>query len=74
MTGNLCIKLNSFEKDTMQFIIDKAIQYPGKNPICFYLIDKNKMIIPKQQISISVSKDFYNEIKKEIPESSIGII
>lgn len=74
MTGKLCIKLNSSERNTMQFIIDKAIQYPGKNLVCFYLIDKNKMIIPKQQISTSISKNFYNELKNQIPESSIGII
>ncbi len=76
MTANmkLCIKTTSAHASVSGGLMQICSKYRGNTPVCYYLTDLKKMIIPKNKISLEISKSSYNELIKLYKADRIGLI
>ena len=70
----LCIKTTSDKVGITPDLYAIGARSPGKTRICFYAEDIKKKLIPKQALSISVTADSFEELKKLFGADKIGLI
>lgn len=73
-TMKLCIKTTSSEASFTKGFIDLCTQNSGTTAICLYLSDMKKTVIPRTKLSVKVTKEFCEELKKHYAPSQIGLI
>lgn len=72
--SKLCCKFASADREKMRIAADIAVKYRGEVPLCFYLTDIKKMIMPKLRIETDPSKELAEELFNAFGEENIGLI
>ncbi|MCC8110901.1 MAG: DNA polymerase III subunit alpha [Ruminococcus sp.] len=70
----LCMKINSRENIPIDAVGAVVKQYPGNTPICFYLTDQNKMLLPRSEWKIMITKESYDQLNGILSEDKIGML
>ena len=70
----MCIKISSVETSIVKQLEDICGRYSGCTPVCFYLTDIKKTVMPKKHLNISVTKESFYALTKLFPISEIGLI
>lgn len=70
----LCIKINSFEKEKIQQIINLLENFAGESAVCFYLIDSKKLVKLKSISGILICERLFSELSRIIDTENIGLI
>ncbi|MBD5159554.1 MAG: DNA polymerase III subunit alpha, partial [Ruminococcus sp.] len=71
----LCIKIKSPELEITEKTVRKLCgNFSGKTRVVFYLTDLRKMISPKLRLSLEISAQSYEELRKIFPENTFGLI
>ena len=70
----LCIRTESAELGNMQAITDICGRFRGETPVCFYLSDLRKTVMPKNKLSLEVNEKSFEELIKAYGADRIGLI
>lgn len=70
----LCIKTTSDKAAISPGLSALCGKYKGDTAVCFYLTDLKKTVMPRQRLSISVSEESFDELKKLFDAGNIGLI
>ena len=70
----LCIKTTSKDTVLKPELIDICERYKGDTQICCYLADIKKTVVPRAKLSVKLTKESYEELKKYFSPSEIGLI
>ncbi|WP_295075493.1 DNA polymerase III subunit alpha [Ruminococcus sp.] len=70
----LCIKTTSKDTVLKPELIDICERYKGDTQICCYLADIKKTVVPRAKLSMKLTKESYEELKKHFSPSEIGLI
>ncbi|MDE6035183.1 MAG: DNA polymerase III subunit alpha [Ruminococcus sp.] len=71
----LCIKISSGELKKLDSPIRNLCgKFKGNTPVVYYLTDLRKMIKSKTGLTVGISRQSYNELRKFLPENAIGLI
>jgi DNA polymerase-3 subunit alpha len=73
-TEKLCIKVNSKDLKTVEKIRSVLEKYTGKSEVVFYLTDLGKMVRDKNILSVDITENLIDELKKIISVKNIGCI
>ena len=70
----LCFKMTS--KDTLLSpgLTDICSRYAGDTAVCCYLTDIRKTVAPRAKLSLKLTKESFEELKRHFPLSQIGLI
>ena len=76
LIGNmkLCIKTDTANMTVPPELVRLCGNYPGTTKICFYLTDARKMIVPRNSMSIEISKASFDELSALFDSSQTGLI
>ena len=76
LTANmkLCIKTVSSGAAVSSELMKICQENKGTTPVCFYLTDLKKTVLPKNKLSLDINSDSYNELLKLFDASQIGLI
>lgn len=76
MTANmkLCAKLRSTDDNRTKQLSEICRRYPGSTHICFYFTDTRKTAVLRQEYSLSICPESYEELKKLYSPENIGLI
>ena len=69
----LCIKTASDSIKTAE-LSEICSKFSGNTPVCFYLTDLRKTVMPKSRMSIEISSESVSELEKLYDISCIGLI
>ncbi|WP_455530716.1 DNA polymerase III subunit alpha, partial [Ruminococcus sp.] len=70
----LCIKTVSTETVIRPELVDICSRYEGDTSVCCYLTDIRKTVAPREKLSLKLSKESFEELKKHFAASQIGLI
>lgn len=73
-TMKLCIKTASAEAAFSSGFTELCSRNIGSTAVCLYLTDMKKTVIPRTKLSVKVTKEFCEELKKHYNSSQIGLI
>lgn len=70
----LCIKTTSQNAGISPELVRICGKYTGDTPICFYIEDMGKTVMPKNKLTLGISRESINELKKLYSPKNIGLI
>ncbi|MBR5683728.1 MAG: DNA polymerase III subunit alpha [Ruminococcus sp.] len=70
----LCVKTLSTETVLRPELVDICSRYEGDTAVCCYLTDVRKTVVPRAKLSLKLTKESYEELKKHFTASQIGLI
>jgi len=70
----LCIKTTSKDTVLKPELVDVCEKYIGDTAVCCYLTDIKKTVVPRAKLSLKLTKESYEELKKHFSPSEIGLI
>jgi DNA polymerase-3 subunit alpha len=70
----LCFKMTSKEPLLTPELMDICTRYAGDTAVCCYLTDIRKTVAPRAKLSLKLTKNSYEELKKHFLLSKIGLI
>ncbi len=70
----LCFKMTSKEPLLTPELMDICTRYAGDTAVCCYLTDIRKTVAPRAKLSLKLTKNSYEELKKHFLPSKIGLI
>lgn len=76
LIGNmkLCIKASSDKAAVSSELMSICEKYKGATPVCFYLTDMKKTVLPRNKPSLEINADSCNELFSLFDSSQIGLI
>ena len=76
MTENmkLCIKTASEKASVSPELVRICAKYPGNTPVCFYLTDRKKLVMPKNKLTLGISAQSSGELSELFGASQVGLI
>lgn len=73
-TMKLCIKLRSTEAVVTPELIELCGRFSGDTAVCCYLTDIKKTVAPRQRLSLNITKESAEALKKLYNIGQIGLI
>lgn len=70
----LCIKTKSDYAAVSSELTEICRKYKGTTPICFYLTDLKKMVLPKNKLFLDINPHSSDEITRLFGDSRVGLI
>lgn len=74
-TRKLCIKIRS---DELSAAADKlrtiTSRFQGETPVCFYLTDMRKTVLPKNKLLLRITQDSFSSLTELFPSEQIGLV
>ena len=70
----LCVKIESSMTDKINAILDAAEVNKGDIPLCFYIENHRKFVLPKNKQRVCVNQAFFEQLSGIVNESKIGLI
>ena len=70
----LCIKTTSKETVLRPELVAVCEKYSGDTKVCCYLTDIKKTVAPRARLSLKLSRESFDELKKHFTPSEIGLI
>ena len=70
----LCIKTTSVDASFTGGFMELCGRYSGNTPVCLYLTDIKKTVMPRVKICVKVTREFAEELKNHYKTTQIGLI
>ena len=70
----LCFKMTSKDNLLSPGLTDICSRYAGDTAVCCYLTDIRKTVAPRAKLSLKLTKESFEELKRHFPLSQIGLI
>lgn len=70
----LCIKTTSADASFTGGFMELCSRYSGNTPVCLYLTDIKKTVMPRVKICVKVTREFAEELKNHYKTTQIGLI
>lgn len=72
--GRLCCKVNSSDTEKIRKALSAAKNHRGEIPLCFYLTDRRKTLVPKTGERVYLSDELFRCLCDIFGESNIGLV
>ena len=70
----LCIKTNSHDVLLTPELVDICEKYKGDTAVCCYLTDIRKTVAPRTKLGLKLTKESFDELKKQFSADRIGLV
>ena len=71
---HLCCKLGDGESETAKAVIALCERFSGGTPVCFWLMQSRKYLIPRTVSGVQISSAFYRCLTELLPASQCALI
>ncbi|MGN0630464.1 MAG: DNA polymerase III subunit alpha [Ruminococcus sp.] len=72
--GRLCCKVNSSDTEKIRSALSVAQTHRGEVPLCFYLTDQRKTLVPKTGDRVYLSDELFKGLCDIFGENNIGLV
>ncbi len=74
LSGKLCCKVSSVQKDKVGAIQVASAEHPGSAPLCLYFTDVRKTVLLKSVTGTELCEELIGKLTKIVGEENVGLI